>query len=322
MLHSISDNRMSGSSMRNLAMIKAICGFASYTNVVIATTMWPEAPDHTEITALQAREAELLSEDKFFGSLIARGALVFRHNEEADNDFYREATSAKHIVNHLVQQSEIYAPGVLQLQREIVDQGKTLGETAAGIAAAGELYQEQKAHKHQLRKLRVEINGQLDKSNAAYVTQLRELEADAEKKLKKAEDDGQALKQRMKDLHMNEQNSLREKMEDMDILFFREISAREEELREMEESLGELRKDLARRSQKPRAEHEESVNEARKQVAQVRKVYQNFSGQFDDILKSYDLKNNVINGGVNGLVAGVTSGVIAAVASGLMCTVM
>lgn len=38
-LHPISDNRVSGSSMRSIAMIKAICGFESYANVVIATRM-------------------------------------------------------------------------------------------------------------------------------------------------------------------------------------------------------------------------------------------------------------------------------------------
>lgn len=101
------------------------------------------------------------------------------------------------------------------MQREIVDQGKTLGETAAGIAAANELYKERKAHEQYLEDLRADMSRHLDESNAAYAAQLRELEADAEKKLKKADDDRHMLKQRMEDWHENELNALEGKMEEI-----------------------------------------------------------------------------------------------------------
>ncbi|RWA08571.1 hypothetical protein EKO27_g6539 [Xylaria grammica] len=217
-LHSIADNRMSGSNMRDLAMIKAICGFTSYGNVVIATSMWLTTPTYDERVTLEGREAKLLSEERFFGFFTARGARVFRHNEDGSKDITREAASTRYIVDQLVQQSELHVPDVLQLQREIVDQGKTLGETAAGIAAAGELYKERKAHEDQLQKLRAEITRHLHKSNDEYIAQLRELEADAEKKLKKARDDRRTLKQKMTDLHETELKGLREKMEEMDPL--------------------------------------------------------------------------------------------------------
>ncbi|KAI0458957.1 hypothetical protein F5B21DRAFT_511764 [Xylaria acuta] len=321
-LHPISDNRVSGSSMRNIAMIKAICGFESYANVVIATTMWPAEPTDAGTTTLEARETELLSDDKFFGFFVARNAHLLRHNEEGGRDFAREATSARHIVAYLVGQSEMHAPIVLQLQREIVDQGKTLGETTAGIAAASELYKERKAHEQHLKNLRADMSQHLDESNAAYTAQLRELEEDTKKRLKKADNDGHMLKQRMEDWHENELNSLGGKMKEIDRLFGEDISAREEELHEMEESLSEMRKDLARRSQKPRAEHQKAVDDAREQIAQVRNARQNFNGQFEQILMSNAKKNNIINGAVNGIFAGVTSGMIAAVVAGLMCTVM
>ncbi|TGJ77596.1 hypothetical protein E0Z10_g10675 [Xylaria hypoxylon] len=311
-LHSIADNRMSGSSMRNLAMLKVICGFTSYANVVIATGMWPAALTYAEKANLESREAKLLSDERFFGFFTARGARVLRHNEEGSRDFTREAASAKRIVNHLVQQSEMHVLDVLQLQREIVDEGKTLGETAAGIAAAGELYKERKAHEHQLMKLRAEITRHLDKSNDAYTAQLRELEVDAEKKLKKAQDDRHTLKQRMEGLQENELKVLKGKMEEMDRLFRKEVLAREKELREMEESLSEMRKDLARKSLKPRMEHEKAVSDARERVSRVRKAHQKFNDQIQNSLTSGVQMDNIINGAVNGISAGVTSAIVAA----------
>ncbi|GAW24133.1 hypothetical protein ANO14919_137140 [Xylariales sp. No.14919] len=321
-LHSIADNRMSGSNMRNLEMIKAICGFTSYANVIIATSMWPTAPTYPEKVTLENREAKLLGEERFFGFFTARGARVFRHNEDGSRDITREAASARYIVDQLVQQSELHIPDMLQLQREIVDQGKTLGETAAGIAAAGELYKERKSHEDQLQKLRAEITRRLHKSNDEYIAQLRELEADAEKKLKKARDDRHTLKQKMTDLHKTELRGLGEKMKEMDRLFRKEVSAREEELREMEESLREMRKDLARKSLEPCVEHEKAVGEARERAARVRSAYQRFNDQFRDILMSGPQMDNVMNGAVNGIAAGVTSGIVAAAVAGVMCTVM
>ncbi|KAI8953268.1 hypothetical protein F4801DRAFT_538048 [Xylaria longipes] len=321
-LHPISGNRVSGSSMRNIAMIKAVCGFESYANAVVVTTMWPAEPTDAETTTLEARETELLSDDKFFGFFIARNAHFLRHNEDGSSDITRVATSARRIVSYLVEQSEMHAPNVLQLQREIVDEGKTLDETAAGIAAAGELYKERKAHEQHLKKLRADMSQHLDESNVAYTAQLRELEADAEQKLKKADGNRHTLKQRMEDWHENELKALGGKIEEIDRLFCEDISVREEELREIEESLSEMRKDLARRSQKPREEHQKAVDNAREQIAQVRKARQNLNSQFEHILMSNATKNNIVNGSVNGLFAGVTSGIIAAVAAGLMCTVM
>ncbi|KAH8160679.1 hypothetical protein CIB48_g7566 [Xylaria polymorpha] len=159
----------------------------------------PAEPTDPQTATLEARETELLGDDKFFGFFVERNAHLLRYNQEGNTNFTGETTSGRRIV----------------LQREIVDQGKTLGETAAGIAAANELYKERKAHEQYLEDLRADMSRHLDESNAAYAAQLRELEADAEKKLKKADDDRHMLKQRMEDWHENELNALEGKMEEI-----------------------------------------------------------------------------------------------------------
>jgi hypothetical protein len=126
------NNRMAGSSLRNIEMMKAICGLASYHNLTIVTTMWPTAPDHAEKAVLERRNAELLADGRFFGDLFAQGATMFRHTENGRRSASEEAASARLIVDHLVRQSSMHRPAdVLRLQREIVDEGKMLGETAA-----------------------------------------------------------------------------------------------------------------------------------------------------------------------------------------------
>jgi hypothetical protein len=311
MMHPISDNRMSGSSLRNIEMMKAMCGFAFYDNLSIVTTMWPDGPSHAEIASLENREIELLVDDKFFGALVAQGATVFRHNEKGRRNPFEETASAQRIVAHLIRQSDMHAPDVLQLQREIIDQSKTLGETTAGIAVAGDLYKARRAHERQLKEIETEMKGQLAKMDAVHAAELGELKADVEEKLTKAKDEKRALKRSIQDMHTEEERLWEEKIKALDRQFRDQLAAKEEELLDMEESLREIRDDMARRSQRPHqkqqaareaVKHEQIISNTRQEVFQARGAYQKFREQ----------TGNIINGTTNGLAAGATSGIIAA----------
>ncbi|KAG7288271.1 hypothetical protein NEMBOFW57_007802 [Staphylotrichum longicolle] len=271
-LHPISDNRMTGSSLRNIELIKAICGFTCYRNVAIATTMWPHAPDQADRAVLENRVAELVSDGRFFGDMVARGAALFRHNESGTRSASDQARSARHIVNHLVQQSKIRFPDVLQLQREMVDEGKVLSETAAGIAVAGELFQARRAHQRELEQLEVELNSQLAQANAAYAAQLQELQADVAARLMQAEDAKVALQKSMHEMHRDEDRAWRQRIKELDRRFRKQLAEKEQELLDMEESLMHIRWDMARHQG----------------------LYGKFKAQ----------TGNIVNGGTNGLAAG------------------
>ena len=305
MLHPISDNRMTGSSVRNIEMMKAMCGFVSYDNLAIATTMWPDRPSYSEAATLEDREVELLADDRYFAALVSRGATVFRHNELGRNDPVDERDSAQRIVGHLIRQSDMHAPEVLQLQREIIDQKKALGETAAGIAVAGDLYKALCIHKRQLGKLEKEMKSSLAKVNAAHAAELQDLKTDLEKKVGKFNEEKRALKKSIKEMHMEEEREWRKKVQMLDRKFRNELAANEQELEDMEESLREIRKDMARRRSQQQAvrdiaEHQKIVSKSREKVVQDRDAYTDFQGQ----------TGNIINGVSNGLAAGITSGVI------------
>ncbi|KAJ3524910.1 hypothetical protein NM208_g11864 [Fusarium decemcellulare] len=302
MLHPISNNRMTGSSLRNIDMIKTMCGFTSYENLAIATTMWPETPSYTEIKSLKERETELLTDDRFFGALVARGARMFRHNERGRRDASDEAASAQRIMAYLVNQANFHPPDVLQLQREMIDQRLTLGETAAGIAAARDLHKARQDHKRQLKELKAKMTDQLAVLDAAHAAQLQELKADVERKLEKADGDQQVLKRTMEDMHEAEAKALGQRLKELDRQYREQVAAKEQDLFDLEASLGAIKNDSKQLIMRHSAAHEAILEKTREEATQTRVAYNRFRGQ----------TGNIINGTMNGIAAGTLSGIIAA----------
>ncbi|KZP05688.1 hypothetical protein FIBSPDRAFT_655633, partial [Athelia psychrophila] len=114
-LHRISDNRVSSTSRRNLNMFQHLCGTIGLPNVILVTTMWAEVKyeDGTR------REEELRGH--FWESMISLGARMKR--------FDNTQASAWEILDHF---TGIRLP--VQLQIEMVVQGKSLEKTAARLA--------------------------------------------------------------------------------------------------------------------------------------------------------------------------------------------
>ncbi|KAJ6089840.1 hypothetical protein N7467_005056 [Penicillium canescens] len=284
MLHPITGNRMSGSSLRNIEMMKAMCGFEFYDNVAIATTMWPDTTLYEDTGTLENREAELVSDQRYFGALISRGATVFRHNEKGIKSSTDEIDSARNIVSHLIQHSEKHVPEVLQLQREITEQRKTLGETGAGIAVARDIHRAKREHEEELRRIEADMKRELAKTNSAYAANLQELKEDIEKQLRKSDREKQALRNSMQDLHHREERIWEQRIEQMDKQFREQIAVKQEELRDMESSLDEVRRDMAQQAQDLQVKklvaaearnYERKIAETRKKLAAREKELRN-----------------------------------------------
>ena len=112
-LHRIADNQMTGTSVRNPHIFEMVCGIGALQNVILVTTMW----DGVDKVTGTEREKELRT--KFWKSMIASGSQTAR--------FDSTSRSAWDILDQI--------PGVkypLQLQTEMVDEGKPLISTPAG----------------------------------------------------------------------------------------------------------------------------------------------------------------------------------------------
>ena len=119
-LHRISDNRMARPAVTSLKMLQRLCGDHCLPSVVLVTTMWSDQTQTQEFTAQEEREVDLKSNSKYWGDLIHKGATTARY----DGTY----SSALNIVSYL----EKRPPMVLDIQRQMVYEGCTLMQTAAG----------------------------------------------------------------------------------------------------------------------------------------------------------------------------------------------
>ena len=133
---------MGGTSTRNFRIFRELCGDITLRNVVIVTNMWGELVDPQ---AGEAREAELIREDDFYKPVLDKGARVARHENTLP--------SAKRIIRLILDND----PLPLQIQMELVEEGKDFSETSAGDALTRELNARIKKYEEEVRTLREEM---------------------------------------------------------------------------------------------------------------------------------------------------------------------
>lgn len=138
-IHPIKNERMEGSAMRNLKMFRELCGESPLRNVVLVTSFW----DQVERAVGERREVELKKTPNFWGRMIEKGSRVAR---------FHGRDSALSIVLGLANQT----PLPLSIQQEMVEQGKPLIETAAGIVVNEELARLEALHRQQREELQRE----------------------------------------------------------------------------------------------------------------------------------------------------------------------
>lgn len=136
-LYRISDNRVSGTASRNLRFYQGLCGDDALLNSIIVTNMWARV----EAAVGNQREEELKTRPNFFKSALDKGAQVLRHDGTVE--------SAHRIVRQLIHNT----PRPLQIQRELVDEGKKVYQTVAGEALLEELAQLQQKHLQEMQQL-------------------------------------------------------------------------------------------------------------------------------------------------------------------------
>ena len=141
-LHSISDVRMTRSSLQNLRMFRKLCGDDNLQNVILATTKWGTTPENDAL----AREKELCDNNEFWGLMIKDRALVER--------FENTKESARYLVEKILKTGkETFTP---KIQHEVVEQGKKLSDTDAGAFIDEALIEQAKKHQEEVNALREE----------------------------------------------------------------------------------------------------------------------------------------------------------------------
>ncbi|KAF1834618.1 hypothetical protein BDW02DRAFT_497877 [Decorospora gaudefroyi] len=139
-LHSISNVRMEGSALRNLKMFRQLCGEKPLKNVILATTFWSEVAKEDALR----REEQLRMVPEFWGDMLDHGSTMKRLVDQS---------SALEIVSLLIKKPQI----TLQIQQELVEDNRSLLDTAAGQAVNEELLRLERKHAEDLQRVQKQL---------------------------------------------------------------------------------------------------------------------------------------------------------------------
>ena len=167
-LHQITDNRFKGSAVKSLNICQKICGKDALKNVILVTTRWSDV----EPAVGAEREREL--REGFWKYMLGFGSTMMRYHGDHD--------SAVAIASQLLNKSTI----VLDLQRELVDEGKSLNQTTAGSLVSDNVEALKTECREQLRELE-QLRKDLLESDREMKRQLQQDWATEKKKLELAQ---------------------------------------------------------------------------------------------------------------------------------------
>ena len=169
---------MGGISRRNFNMFRKLCGDETLKNVLIVTTMWGAVDPGIG----EAREKELMTNELLFKPVLDKGASMLRH----DNTPGRAQDIVRNVMrNH---------PQPLCIQRELVEEGKSITETAAGEALGRELAELAKKHRQELEQVQKEMREALEQRDFETKKELEEYQKKVEAEAARAETDMSRLR--------------------------------------------------------------------------------------------------------------------------------
>ncbi|KAG1878832.1 P-loop containing nucleoside triphosphate hydrolase protein [Suillus subluteus] len=114
-LHDITQSRMFGTMLRDLDVFRKLCGEDAEKNVIMVTTKW------AKITANVGQEREKDLTSVFWKEMMTHGSTTARFDQSRPWDVMRPILANKTVVE------------AIRIQKELVDFGKKIPETDAGI---------------------------------------------------------------------------------------------------------------------------------------------------------------------------------------------
>ncbi|KAL2671381.1 hypothetical protein Neosp_013967 [[Neocosmospora] mangrovei] len=190
-VHRITDIRYSGSSVKTFEIFKRICGEEALKNVLLVTSRWNNIDE-----ALGASRERQLRES-FWAYMLGRGSCMSR--------FHGDHPSAVGLASQLL----IKDPVVLQLQHEMIDEGKDLNKTSAGSFVDDGLEKLREEHLREIESLE-NLKRELKDSDRAMK---RQMQADWEKeraRLRETEEQQVSLR---RDVYQEVQSKIQDETE-------------------------------------------------------------------------------------------------------------
>lgn len=228
-VHRISDRRFGGIASRNFNMFRELCGDTTLKNVTFVTNMWGDVPQDVG----EAREEELTGD--FFKPALKKGARLARH--------YNTMQSAHDIIRSVMNNR----PAALQIQRELVDEGKEIIDTAAGETINKELNDKIRHYQAELKAAREEMEKALEKKDEEFKKALEERD---EQMMRVLKEQGDETREELEE----ETRKLQEQILKMRMDSENMASGYQEEKRRMEEAMRQMQDQEQARKERERIE--------------------------------------------------------------------
>lgn len=177
---------MTGPSRKNMKIFRQLCGDSNLQSVVLATTMWKASSNESIRREFEERQEALRLNPEFWGEMSTHGSPVLRHDDSKD--------SALSIVRLILRQN---SRTTLQVQREMMEDGKTLDETLAGQELSRELLKQRRLFEKRLQDAQEELKEAIEEGNKRAVQKAAETQDEFQKKLDLAMKESEQLKTSM-----------------------------------------------------------------------------------------------------------------------------
>lgn len=79
-IHAITERKLAGSTLKNLRVLRTLCGEHYFQNIVLVTSMWTKAPAE-EMDDQVDREVQFKSSPHFWGDILEKGASYCRWDD-------------------------------------------------------------------------------------------------------------------------------------------------------------------------------------------------------------------------------------------------
>ncbi|KAL2379682.1 hypothetical protein RJ035_007051 [Blastomyces gilchristii] len=179
-LHDITSRRMDGPALRNLRMMKKLCGAGNLSHAIMTTNMWGKLHTFDEGVALEKQ-----LRDRYWSSILSHGGMMMRHDGSK--------RSAQEIIKAcLLRSQKPIQP--LDIQREMVIQGQRLGDTMVGRELYAEIREERQRYAGELAALCEELDEALRRKDFDHGRVLGETKEQLHRKLRLVEKSGKMLR--------------------------------------------------------------------------------------------------------------------------------
>ncbi|TDL17319.1 P-loop containing nucleoside triphosphate hydrolase protein [Rickenella mellea] len=243
-MHRISDPRMTGINVRNFSMFLKLCGDSTLKNVIICTTMWDT------VSPEEGADRELELETDFFKPVLDMQGHLVRHSP-------RTSSTAQDIIRRIIKNQ----PGVLQIQKELVDDNLGIDETTAGTELNKELLEQAAKHREEMRKVEEDRERAIKENNKMMedilTKERQKLKDEAERKEREVAE--------MKEDYIAQKNSVETKLREL------EEKARADQARVEADYQRKMENLMVELGKANMSKTEEEVKKLKEEIAELKK---------------------------------------------------